>query len=49
METIAPDIPPVYDETRAKQMMEECERHASMSRGEKEEDVDWEEGISRLA
>lgn len=46
VETVPPDNPPIYDEGRAKQLMEECEKHANLSRGEQENE-NWEETISR--
>lgn len=46
VESVAPENPLIYDETRAKQLMEECEKHAKLSRGEQENE-NWEEAISR--
>ncbi|XP_074028949.1 reduction in Cnn dots 1 isoform X4 [Leptinotarsa decemlineata] len=42
-----PEIPaPVYDENKAKNVMEECERYAFAARMENEED--WDEKISKI-
>lgn len=38
--------PPIYDEVKAKCLMEECERHAAFSRVEQGNE-DWEETIVR--
>lgn len=40
------DPPPIYDEVKAKSLMEECERHAAFSRVEQGNE-DWEETIVR--
>lgn len=40
------DPPPIYDEVKARAVMEECERHAAFSRVEQGNE-DWEETIVR--
>lgn len=46
VETITPENPPIYDEAKAKQLMEECEKHAKISKLDQENE-DWDEGISK--
>ncbi|GJQ72599.1 putative histone H4-K16 acetylation [Trypoxylus dichotomus] len=48
IESIPPEQPIIYDNIKAKHLMEECERHASFARSKEEENTDWEEKISRL-
>lgn len=44
VEYVPPESPLIYDEGRAKQLMEECEKHAKLGRGEQQSD-NWEEAV----
>lgn len=47
VEYLPADKPLIYDEDRAKQLMEECEKHARLGRGEQQTD-NWEEAVLAL-
>lgn len=46
VEAVTPEPSTIYDEIKAKQQMEECEKYASCARVE-EVDENWEESISK--
>lgn len=44
VEHLPPECPLIYDDGKAKQLMEECEKHAKLGRGENQAD-NWEDAI----
>lgn len=47
VEYVPPENQLIYDEGRAKSLMEECEKHAKLGRGEQQSE-NWEEAVLAL-